>query len=359
MKELPDFLKEDLIKFNERIEPGSKLTALRVGLLNYYETYNASTGSFLNYFQETPSKIKLSLSTGHSYLMNYYSSIIFFHLSFEQFIIEILESISPVLSRLVLRKELDLIAVLGGKIESIETTNRPNIDYSVALNRIEGLIKNRNVLPANYQIDTKYDFLAKGIETLRHLATLRNDIIHSGKETLNRYFYEYIFVNQILPLTREYLNTQKKYPLVERNLACNLNALDEIISHHLPEDYGTASEYESLKMQLKRINHFKELGRASYHNPIHMFEEVNSNESKKLIEETFNKKQREEGVLRAKLRQEILNHYKIYKCPCCGSKSLTTYMLDADCAICTYKINVNIGEPKQFGIMNESIFSYV
>lgn len=370
MKNIPEFLTEGLIRFNDGIYPDSKLTALRVGLQNYYETYSISVDGFYDYFHVLSDKVILTNIKGHGYMINYYSSIIFFHLSFEQFIIEILETISPVLSRLTITKELDLVMVLCGNIESATKKNKNNVDYLLALNRIEELIKNRDQLPQQYKIDPKYDFLLEGIKTLKTLASLRNDVIHSGKEILNRYFYDCFFVNELLPLTRKYINTQKSATLIERNLACGKNVIDEICTESLPVKYKDISKYNELEKALRRINHFKELGRASFHNPIHMFENVQTEEQKEAIDE-YNKPKKEQGNLHARFRQEILKHFKIHKCPCCGANSLTNYdpwttIADnktrahkAECALCTYKISINLGEPKEFGIMNEEIFSYL
>ena len=82
MKDVPEYLKSGLIDFNQGIYPDSKLTALHVGLENYYETYNITIGSFYDYFHETEKEMVLSELKGHSHLMKYYGSINYFHLSF-------------------------------------------------------------------------------------------------------------------------------------------------------------------------------------------------------------------------------------------------------------------------------------
>lgn len=368
MKDVPEYLKSGLIDFNQGIYPDSKLTALHVGLENYYETYNITIGSFYDYFHETEKEMVLSELKGHSHLMKYYGSIIYFHLSFEQFIIEILQTISPYLPTLQLKKENDFINLLNDNTASINNTNKKNISYTTALKRVELLIKNREHLPPQYRVENKYDFILESATTLRTLYSLRNDIIHSGKQTLNRYLYEYFFANDVIPFTRKYLNTQKPTKLLERNLSCNKNVIDEICCTQLSLTYSDKTKYSALIKSLQRISHFKELGRASYKNPIHMLEDVQNDEGKMNIEMFVNKPLRDSANFIAKFRQEYLDHFKLYKCPCCGSYALTTYLyktsfidnrtkvVQAECARCTYKIDLNIGEPKEFGIMDEEIF---
>jgi len=371
MKVLPDFFKKNIIDFDKSMKPDGKLTALREGLKSYYETYSITSSGFYEYIHKGHSKAVLSKIRGHDFLIRYFSSIIFIHLSFEHYLTEILENKTPILSRLSVRKEVDLIKILSGNIHSIDTKNKNNIDFSEALSRIEGLIENHNSLPTEFQLDAKYHFLKSHIDTLKILATLRNDIIHAGKTMLNRYVYECFFVNQLLPLVREYLKTQNPTPYIERNLFCNKNVIDEICKFPLSENYETLSNYDDLTEKLRRINHFKELGRASYNNPIHMLEDIKTEEHKKSIEEHYNRKKREEATLNVQFRQGTLGHYEVHTCPCCGTVSLTTFeywtifannktrVETAECSVCTYKVNLMIGEPKEFDIMETELFTYV
>lgn len=376
MKNLPKFYTENLIEFSTHKEPflpDSKLTSLRYGLQSYYETYSifASDAGFIDYLHETTQHVILSNVKGHSYLMRYFASITFIHLSFEHFIIEILEAKSPVLSRLNLNKDTDLIKFLTGKISDFKTADKNNVDYYTALSRVQELILNHDSLPSNYQIDKKYHFLLNHIDTLKTLCALRNDIVHSGRKFLNRYVYELFFVNDVLPLIRKYIDSQPRTPLLERNIFCKKNVIDEISSMKLPENYKPLHNYQNLKKQLRRINHFKELGRASFKNPLHTMENVTSEDNRKSISQYVNAPQQKEAALHVQFRQDLLGHYKVYTCPCCGTDALTTFerwevlangkiqVHNAECVLCTYKININIGEPKEFGIMEKDIFIYV
>lgn len=371
---LTNFFNDNFIEFNDPqhpVSPDSKLTALRKGLMDYYETYSIWTHGFYEYFHKEQSKIVLSEVKGHDYLIRYFSSITFIHLSFSQFLFEILENKSPIFAKLKLDNQFDLIKIFTGGINSIDVSKSNYVDYSIALSRVEQLIQNNSNLPTNLQLDTKYHFLLNHIKTLKQLSILRNDIIHSGKQMLNRYVYECFFVNQLLPLIREYINTQIPSLYLERNLYCKKNVINEISKLKLPEKFDDLVGYDELCKNLRRINHFKELGRASFFNPIHMMEEVTSEEHKKTLEENINKKIRDKANLHVHFRQEILGHYEVHTCPCCGTKSLTTFdywtvlinhktrVETAECSVCTYKVNVNIGEPKEFDIMNTELFTFL
>jgi hypothetical protein len=371
MNELPKLYNDNLIRINPFF-PDSKHTALRDGLYNYYETYRIFSGSgFYTYFHKGYSEAVLSEAKSHDYITKYFASVTFIHLYFEQLIIEILDSINPILAKGRLNKELDLVNVISNQYSSIDFKNKNNVDYYIALQRLEVLINNDNTIPNEFKVPPQYHFLIDHLETLRILAKLRNDIIHSGQHILNRFFYELLFVNRLLPLICKLLRLDKPVPFLERNLACGINILNKIIEEPLIEDYRDLSKYDDLTKNLNRINHLKELGRASYNNPIHMLEDVVSEEHKQSIEESFNKRKKEEAKLQVLFKQYYLGHYEIYSCPCCGVNSLTTFdywtvianqktrVEKAECAVCGYTIHIELGEPKNFGFLTDEIFKYV
>ncbi len=371
MNELPKSYSDNLILINPFF-PDSKHTVLRNGLLNYYATTSIfSDSGFFEYFRKGSNGSILSEVRSHDYIIKYFASITFVHLYFEQLILEILENINPILAKGRINKEIDLVNLICNQYNSIDIKNKNNIDYSIALQRLEFLIIHNDVIPNEFKVPTKYHFFVAFFETLRILAKLRNDIIHSGQHLLNRFFYEVLFVNKLLPLICGLLRLEKPMPYLERNLACGLIVLDKIIEEPIIENFQDLSKYEELTKNLNRINHFKELGRASYNNPIHMLEDVISDEHRKTIEQSFNKRQREEAELQVLFKQHYLGHYEIHSCPCCGLKSLTTFdywtviadnktrVEKAQCAVCGYTIRIELGEPKDFGILNDRLFKYI
>jgi hypothetical protein len=163
------------------------------------------------------------------------------------------------------------------------------------------------------------------------------------------------------------LRLNSRETLLERDVFCKKNVLDELCKIKLEEDYKDASKFEHITKSLAHISHLKEIGRASYNNHLHMGEDYTVSEQEKernlaLINEerkSFNEKV-------AIFLQSEFNYYHIHECPCCGGKSLVTYMefsieqiTSARCLICSYKINDEIGEPKEFEIMDKEIFVYI
>jgi hypothetical protein len=238
-EQLPEFLRSNFIEFNP-FTPDSKLTALRKGLSAYYETYQIWLDGFYDYFYVTPREVFLSEAKGHGFLERYFTSIAFVHLSFEQFILELLERLSPMLAKAKFDKTFDLVSALTGDMENRDYTKGRYVEYSIALNRIENLIKHHDKIPTRFQVPSEFHFLADHITTLRELALLRNDIIHSGKHHLNKYTYEWFFVNRLLPLIRLYLNTQTRTTYLERNLHCGKNVINELSKETLPEIFKVA-----------------------------------------------------------------------------------------------------------------------
>jgi predicted nucleic-acid-binding Zn-ribbon protein len=92
---------------------------------------------------------------------------------------------------------------------------------------------------------------------------------------------------------------------------------------------------------------------------------------KENFEEHHNKKIRDIAETKAKLFHANLNYFNIYKCPCCGCRTLLTHeswkilaikrdrLHKAECIYCSYSINVHIDEPNLHGIMDEEIFTYL
>ncbi len=168
------------------------------------------------------------------------------------------------------------------------------------------------------------------------------------------------FVNKLLPLIRKSLKKQESTIHIERNLYCKKNVIDEIIRIPLIEN---SDSLEEVKRNLKRINHFKELGRASYKNPIEMFERISTNdenklmEYKKIVEAGSNKQKREIAKLKVEFYQINFGKQPVHICPCCGTGSLIRIENKvAECLTCTYKVHSFLDEPQEFGIMDTFLF---
>lgn len=361
------FFKDGYIdEFN--LEPDAKHTALRQGLLDYYQTYQTLKGNFYGYIEKLPNqKVILSQSRGHGFLTNYFSSITFVQLFIEVYIKEILEKIDNrlVTGQLSSKDEKNFINYIVqddfSKFQIL--TDDRTIQFSVSLSRLTNLIKSDAIMPSQFKVDSKYHFIEKNEDMLNNLSLFRNSIIHKGNKVMAKYSFELLFVNFIIPFITALLRLIPSQTYLERNLYCQINILDEICKLKLDVDYQNVSKFEKLQTKLKHLNHLKELGRASFQNKLFMGEGVTAEQ---LVSQEYshNKRIREENVFLAK-------QYKNYNncpCPCCGTRSLvveatSTSYIDGktrvetiSCLVCSYYINKEIGEPKEFNLLNQQVF---
>ena len=117
MEKLSKYFKDNIIEGIGNPNPSNildnKYVALRFGLLNYYETYQAMRKFIIsNYFYQVNNHIEKTEFYSYNFTVKYFSSISFIHLFFEHFIVEILSKINPVLPKL---KEIDIINVIQNK----------------------------------------------------------------------------------------------------------------------------------------------------------------------------------------------------------------------------------------------------
>lgn len=171
-----------------------------------------------------------------------------------------------------------------------------------------------------------------------------------------------LFINHFLPLVKNFISTENNTVLFNRNLHCQLNVLDELCRYKLPENYLAAETYDELRESLHRINHFKELGRASLENPLFMGEWGNEILKQRLFE--HNRFEKESAEMRAKSICDSRNIKEAHVCACCGSKALIPMKIgdnqipyEITCLLCSYTIEEYIGDPKRFGIMEEEVFN--
>jgi hypothetical protein len=366
--ELSKFYEGNYISYKD-FGDRTKFHALKLAIINYYDTASLFKDGFFDYIrQNNDNGILLTAVKSGEFLLKYTASISYIHLFFEHTIYEILENIDPVLARGTLNKEIDLVHVLSGDFSNIKVRDN-RIKISIAFERLKALIELDARLTSQHKVPQNFHFLLDHFDLLKRISLLRNEITHSGQKLLDRYAYEVLFVNEILPLVRRLLNEERPHFFIERNLACGFNTIDEIIRDPLPIDLTDGNLFQSLQSNLRRINHFKELGRASYNNKLYMGESDElDNES---IERHYNVEIKQKGKTLAEMKSRHLGHFKVHACPCCGTESLSTFsywyeyelqktsVREAECSLCTYAVSKILGEPKEFGIMTEELFQYV
>ena len=158
----------------------------------------------------------------------------------------------------------------------------------------------------------------------------------------------------------------KEIPYISRRTYCDIDIIELLSKIKLPEKHLTS--LKKVNENLRKINHYKELGRASFENPLGMFASNHSDESKENIEKHHNRKLRESAIKDAEMSTLMETPHKIHICPCCGTNSLRTFgiiedyaskskfVLMAKCFLCTYSVNMSIGEPNEFGIECDTLF---
>lgn len=342
---------------------------LKYVLKNYFETNSSHSVLTMfpgeNRYFDNIQTVFLREGCSNTYIIRYFSTITSSHLFLEHKLIEILSAVNTLLTKGEIDKEADFISALTRNQSAIKLGTK-NVKYYVLIKRFCNLVSKHSELPTELQIPVEYHFIAKSRTVLKQLASFRNDILHSGARYLNLYYYEFLFVNQLLPLFVNFINVNPGIYInswVVRDVACGLDILNEIIKQPLPKKYDDQKKYEGLLKNLRRIDHLKELGRASYENSLVLPHPERPDEHQQAIENTTNSAIRNEAEVYSNFNLQNLGHVRCYKCPCCGTSSLTICMslppfqeVKAECHQCTYMIKRFAGEPCEFGIMSEQIF---
>ena len=367
---MKEYFKDNLHTINteeRNISPDPKFIILRLGLKNYYETFKPFNAKSKFYYFEGQNSEKLDIVIDHEYIATSHSSIMFIHQFFEQYISQILFDVNPILLHGKFGKDLDLVNALANDLSEIPTSAN-SVGYSIQLERIMSLIERFSEFSTEFKVPTKYHFLQNHREALTELSHQRNEIIHAGDKILAKYAYELLMIKYIIPLIRAVLKNEKKMSYLDRNTACEVNVLCELSKMKLHENY--LANLDLAQKNLKKINHLKELSRASYENPLGMFEDFKS-EDLPNIEKFHNAPIRKQSIDDALLRIYSGKAYKNHTCPCCGTDTLVTFekwqyarnndtwVEKARCLLCTYSINRSIGEPSEFGIKCAILFERV
>ncbi len=368
MKEFFKTNLQDIITPSRGITPDPKFTILKLGLRNYYATFKSfNHKKGFSYFEGNKSEV-LSFAIEHEYITTSYNSILLIHLFFEQYINEILYNINPILIYGKLNKEIDLVNALTNKWDKI-ALGKKSIEYNNKLSRICELISNDDASLNAFRVPMCYHFILEHKNALEELSHQRNEIIHSGDKILAKYAYELLMSNYVLPIVKEVLLVQEKPYWIKRKTHCDIDVIEELSNIKLPENHLT--QLEAVQLSLKKINHYKELGRASLENPLGMFEHGGDHEHKRKIEQIHNGPLRQIANSEAMLRATFISSHKIHTCPCCGTNSLLTFdfwkyfednslwVEKAKCFLCTYSISRDIGEPSEFGIKCEKLFEKI
>ncbi|MBF0536768.1 MAG: hypothetical protein HQL03_00785 [Nitrospirae bacterium] len=195
-------------------------------------------------------------------------------------------------------------------------------------------------------------------DALEKLGTNRNKLWHKGKGFLRYTALDEFIGGYILPIILEFdnLHIALSHIWKYKETHCKIEPIKEIIKT-INACKGKLDDNSVLKIAI-----LKEIGRASYKNPLVFSEKINT--------ESFNAPHIDKALNIASLEKEGKgnNVYKVCFCPVCGVESLVIYYDDEDdsvsftdeakCMCCTFNINRSLKNPSKHGLKGKCIEDY-
>ncbi len=324
--------------------------SLKRSLWSYFSTYRSMEYS-LSHFDDP--KIKLEPAKQRSihqsdYIENYVETIVHLQHFAELVLKQFLREVHPVLADKSSNKTLILYKLLKGEPLS-DGEEENSIEFSLTIKRIKDLI-NQNKLRSELSYLTAYTYF------LEKLNSLRNGIWHRGLRVLPYDKLDRLISKCAFPFIKETieLSEHKKFLSYWKynSLACTLDPIFEIIA-----------EGAKPSMNFGKIALLKEMGRAAYENPLSENKEFGA---------VFNKSQihhAEEIAFNRMMNssKQTATASDVDKCPVCGLNSLMIfddyevqnegqpdqdvyrYSYKVQCSNCTFTVNDNIKNPKEYG----------
>lgn len=362
-------------------EEPAAFQSLKSALMAYFGTYHST-------LQARPITSLATINELKKYEIEEYKNLYFItitHLQhfFEYVLKDSLNQINPILSTEFNKDGFEQIyfALVGNRtLEGIETENLKSIAFAEALNR---LIKIKKIDPANEKISNSQN-LIDNENILKTLNRLRNRIWHKSLFFLQYHNLDLFMGKKVLPLVKKVMESSKysninswKYKL----LSCEIDPIDAIIK-----------ECESETPSFERIGLLKELGRASYNNPLVMYPKGKNDSKSETIQDVFrrpfvlnstyayyiNKDKIEESLARVNGICSNNIPFDVYECPVCGQKTLIKYEfmdfeegVDANgnecridlmipeklhCETCSFHVEDNITDLSLIGITNSNFW---
>lgn len=281
------------------------LNSLTIALKAYLSTYQSIAFANINILKEG---INYEYNE-REYFLQYSETILHFQHFFELIIKDVLRAENEILALKLNSKKKpdDLVSgVLNGEFGSNEITKPQTVEFQVALDRLESLVK------IEIEKENEYEFLVskENKKILEKLNWLRNRIWHRGIYVMNYKALDLLIGQKILPLVQELMQLKSYKNVKDREWkygknALNIDPLTEIIKEMKKEQ----PEYDKVAL-------LKELGRASYNSHLgigfgSIVENINTQANL---------------LAKAELDRDFSNANSIHPCPCCGAKSLVSYM---------------------------------
>ena len=288
-----------------------------------------------------------------------------FHRFIELLLKDVLKRLDPFLAVRMPESSRELYLYYDKRLGSEDLKS---VEYSEAMNRFKYAFthyeKNSDVY---LNVLQKYEFLTeqRNQEMLRELVAWRNRIMHNGSALPNLFAFEFLITQGIVPIIINILNAEKdmlKGYLPPYLTTASGIPLLEILSQikFTFHDFTTKEKQKDTGLQLIKVAHLKEMGRAAFQFEINTYRHQSMNEALPLIKERLAKRE----LVEAKGVQHVII------CPCCAVQSLVVYTHTSQapwrsaphsqkwcgCLTCDYAIRDDIGDPYQFGITSYPFF---
>jgi len=351
-------------------KPGDfSLLSLRLGIESYFSTYSSVRDIINGIFPRRKPKADEPEDFRYSskYLVAFFETIIHFQHFFELFCKKVLTEEHPLLGLAANEKPEILVKLVKGvNIDSglIETSK--TIEMSETLKRLNVVLSDGSSRTHN-----TYGFLKSHISLLKELNELRNRILHRGRFVLKYDYLDKFIGGQIFPVIQKIAGLKEINDMKRvwryKDPVCEIDPLEEISKSILNESYNW-----------KKISILKEIGRASYHNPIQKKPKKRPNQPSWVL--SFEDINNEEHVSKAKgraLAMQKSQNAPWMECPVCGVESFSKYYTTEDeidpetneitnvisfpyegeCHCCTFQITSDVWNLKDHGYEKLNIFS--
>jgi len=285
-------------------EVGRKLTglallSLRIAIKAFLSTYHAMRYRLhtLDAADENGPRDDLHST---DYKEHFAEAVVHFQHFSELAIKDMLRALHPLLADKVPDKEVLAKVLADQPVTFVPDPKNPSqsAEFGVVADRLYKLI-------GAGKIDARYHFVAQFRDALRELTTLRNRLLHRGTVVMRYQAADEFVGGYILPFVLQVVQLDEYKDLSEfwraRPLQCGIDVIRAIA------DGCAAGAYI-----LKRTAYLKELGRASYANPVPADE----------FDELIGPPHRSNAQL---IAAEAKKHgTDVHVCPVCGIESLIT-----------------------------------
>ncbi|MEN6351407.1 MAG: hypothetical protein ABFD08_18700 [Syntrophomonas sp.] len=343
-------IKNDGFRLNSQDKPLEDMAfiSLKIALKAYFETYSSMSHALSSFINDTNrDQTQSDYNYSNRYNEAYTETIIHFHHFIELICKNFLRNEHALLVDSSDKTSILFKLLKGLPISDSELIITKSIEFAQTLDRLSTLIEN------NLISDSRLQFILEAKPWLNELNILRNRLLHRGIYILRYPALDNLICGYVLPFVMK-ITSLPEFQGLDRfwkykALSCGIEPIDQLIE-----------EVSTEPCDIGKIAYLKELGRASYMNPL-----SNSTYFK------FEYKQKVKFIEESTKLYDT-NVYRITSCPVCGLKALIVYD-DVDgeydetkndgtyktawhltwqvkCTCCSFKINNDLKNASEYGL---------